>query len=154
MHKDNQEKITVKIKKLSEDAVIPEYAHEGDSGMDIYSTEDIVIPAGERRLVGSGLSFEIPIGYEIQVRPKSGLAANFGITNLNAPGTIDSNYRGEVKGILFNSGKEAYHVKKHSKIFQIVLQKVSKMEIEEAEELNDTSRGHGGFGSTGLHHKK
>ena len=118
-----QEEVKIKIKKTHPDTIIPEYAHDGDSGMDVYSVEELIIPSGERRLVGSGLSFEIPEGYEIQIRPKSGLATNYGITNLNAPGTIDSNYRGEIKGILFNSGKEAYPVKKHSKIFQIVLQK-------------------------------
>lgn|SRR3989344_7695334 len=145
-----QEEVKIKIKKTHPDTIIPEYAHDGDSGMDVYSVEELIIPSGERRLVGSGLSFEIPEGYEIQIRPKSGLATNYGITNLNAPGTIDSNYRGEIKGILFNSGKEAYPVKKHSKIFQIVLQKIPKMIIEEAKELNDTSRGNKGFGSTGL----
>lgn len=140
----------VKVKKLHPEAVIPKYAHKGDAGMDIYSIEELVIPLKERRLVKTGLSFEIPEGYEIQVRPKSGLALNHGLTILNTPGTIDSGYRGEVCVILFNASDKDYQVKKGEKIAQIVLKKVELMDIEEVNELSDSSRGQGGFGSTGL----
>lgn len=141
---------TIKIKKLHPDAVIPSYAHKGDSGMDVYSIEDFELKTFERKLVKTGLSFEIPFGYEIQTRPKSGLAIKHGITIVNAPGTIDSCYRGELGIILMNTGKEVYHVKRGEKIAQIVLQKVEEIEFEEVKELDETSRGEGGFGSTGL----
>lgn len=140
----------IKIQKINKDAVIPRYVHSGDAGMDLYSIEDLVLPAGERALVGTGLKFEIPVGFELQIRPKSGLAANFGITVLNTPGTVDSGYRGEVKVIVFNSSKNDYQIKKGEKIAQGVIAKHETAEIEEVEELNDSSRGESGFGSTGL----
>mgnify|MGYP001567158588 FL=1 len=140
----------VKVKKLHPEAVIPKYAHKGDAGMDIYSVEELIIPLKERRLIKTGLSFEIPEGYEIQVRPKSGLALNHGLTILNTPGTIDSGYRGEICVILFNTSDKDYQVKKGEKIAQIVLKKVELMDIEEVNELSDSSRGQGGFGSTGV----
>jgi dUTP pyrophosphatase len=143
----------IKIKKISEDAVIPHYVHKGDAGMDIYSIEDRELKPGERAAISTGLKLEIPMGYEMQIRPKSGLAANFGITVLNTPGTIDCGYRGEVKVILFNSSKENYLVKKGEKVAQAVIAKVEEAEIEEADELSETSRGEGGLGSTGLKKK-
>lgn len=140
----------IKIQKINNEAVIPHYVHKGDAGMDLYSVEDAILLAGERKLIGTGLKFEIPMGFELQVRPKSGLAANFGVTVLNTPGTVDCGYRGEVKVILFNSSKNDYQIKKGEKIAQAVIAKYEEAEIEEASELSATSRGDGGFGSTGL----
>ncbi len=140
----------IKIQKINKDAVIPHYVHKGDAGMDLYSVEDVVLRAGERLLIGTGLKFEIPMGFELQVRPKSGLAANFGVTVLNTPGTVDCGYRGEVKVILYNSSKDDYQVKKGEKIAQAVIARYEEVDIEEVEELSETSRGEGGFGSTGL----
>lgn len=140
----------IKIKKLNSDAILPSYAHKGDAGMDVYSCEDCMIYPRDRKAVSTGLSFEIPQGSEIQVRPKSGLVLNHGLTLLNAPGTLDSGYRGELKIILFNTSKEVYEVKKGQKIAQIILARYEEAEIEETEELSVTERGEGGFGSTGL----
>ena len=144
----------IKIQKINPEAIIPHYIHKGDAGLDLYSIEDVIVAAGERKLVGTGFKVEIPMGYEMQVRPKSGLAANYGITVLNTPGTIDCGYRGEVKVIIFNSSKENYQVKRGEKIAQAVIAKVEEAEIEEVEELSETTRGDGGFGSTGLKKKK
>ncbi len=140
----------IKIKKINEDAKMPRYAHEGDAGMDIYSSENTEIKKGEVKLVGTGLTMEIPQGYEAQVRPKSGLAAKHGITLLNTPGTIDSGYRGELKVIMVNHSQKPYVVEKGSKIAQIVFAAVEKANVEEVKELNESVRGEGGFGSTGL----
>ncbi len=142
--------VKIKIKKIHSDAIIPSYAHKGDSGMDIYSIENFELGILERKLTKVGLSFEIPLGYEIQTRPKSGLAIKYGITLVNTPGTIDSSYRGELGIILINTSKEIYYVKKGEKIAQIVLQKVEEIEFEEVENISETARGSGGFGSTGL----
>jgi len=133
-----------------DDAKLPHYSHNGDSGMDLYSVEDIIIHPMERKLIRTGIRIEIPSGYEAQIRPKSGLAINHGITHLNTPGTIDSNYRGEIKIILINLGSEPYKVEKGRKIGQMVFSKVETAVLEETKELNQTSRGDGGFGSTGL----
>lgn len=141
--------VNIKIKKLCEDATLPRYAHEGDAGMDIYSLVDETIEAGERKLIPTGIAFEIPQGYEIQVRSKSGLAANNGLFVLNSPGTIDSGYRGEIKVILLNTGEQEYHVRKGEKIAQIILNKVEGIELKVVEELSETARGSGGLGSTG-----
>lgn len=140
----------IKIKKVNPEAILPHYVHKGDAGMDVYSVEDCLIKPGERKLIPTGLSFEIPEGYEIQVRPKSGLALNFGITLVNTPGTLDSGYRGELKAILINHGDKEYSVKKGEKVAQIVLCRYDVAEIEEVLELGESSRGAGGFGSTGL----
>jgi len=143
-------RIKIKIKKINPEAIIPHYAHEGDAGMDVYSCEDSILNPDERRLISTGLSFEIPRGFEIQIRPKSGLALNNGITILNTPGTLDSGYRGELKVILFNTSKNLYNVKKGEKIAQIILARYEEAEIEETNELTQTKRADGGFGSTGL----
>ncbi|MDO8627131.1 MAG: dUTP diphosphatase [Candidatus Diapherotrites archaeon] len=140
----------LRVKKLVQEAIVPHYVHPGDSGMDLYSVEEAVLLPGERKLVSTGLSIAVEKGFEAQVRPKSGLAANFGITVLNTPGTIDSGYRGEVKVILFNSSKQEYKISKASKIAQLVIAKVEEAKIQEVEELDETVRGEGGFGSTGL----
>ena len=139
----------VKIKK-SNDAKLPSYAHTGDSGADLYSTEDVVLEIGKITLIASGVHLAIPQGYEAQVRPKSGLALKHGIAFVNSIGTIDSGYRGEIKVIAINLGKEPYEVKKGTKIGQLVFQKVEQAHFEETQDLDSTSRNHGGFGSTGL----
>lgn len=141
----------VRVKKIHKDAKIPSYAHLGDSGMDLYSVEGATIEPGERKMVGTGLRISVPKGFEAQIRPKSGLAANFGVTVLNTPGTIDSSYRGEIRIIVVNLGKEAYKVEKGKKIAQMVIAKVEEAEVEETDELDETTRNNGGFGSTGLH---
>jgi len=138
----------LRVKKIHSDAKMPGYAHEGDSGMDLYSTEEVVLEPGERKTVKTGLQIAIPKGFEAQIRPKSGLAAKFGISVLNTPGTIDSGYRGEVMVIMVNLGQEAYKVEKGKKIAQMVMAKVEEAEIEEAAELDETERNKGGFGST------
>ncbi len=141
--------LKVKIKKLRDEAQVPSYAHKGDSGLDVYSTENSVIRPGERKLISTGLVFEIPQGYEGQLRPKSGMALNYGITLLNTPGTLDSPYRGELKIIVINLGNETYEIRRGSKICQIVFSKVEEVEFEETDQLDETTRKEGGFGSTG-----
>lgn len=140
----------LRVKKLCIDAKVPAYAHEGDSGMDLYSVEEFGLAPGERRLVKTGLQIALPRGFEAQVRPKSGLAANFGVTVLNTPGTVDSGYRGEIMVIMANLGKEPYRVEKGKKIAQMVIARVEEAEVEVVEELDETKRKDGGFGSTGL----
>lgn len=140
----------VKVKKLTKDAKIPKIEHEGDAGFDLYSNEETTILPMERKLVGTGISISFQKGYEAQVRPKSGLAINHGLTLLNTPGTIDAGYRGEIKVILMNLGKEEYKIEKGKKIAQVIFNKIEEPELLEVEELEDSKRGEGGFGSTGL----
>ena len=138
------------VKRLSNDAKVPGYAHEGDSGMDLFAAENAELQPGERKAVKTGLSVAVPKGYEVQVRPKSGLALSHGITVLNTPGTIDSGYRGEIMVIMANLGEKAYKVEKGRKIAQMVVSKVEEAKVLEVDDLDETSRGDGGFGSTGL----
>jgi dUTP pyrophosphatase len=138
------------FKKLEQDAIIPSYAHPGDAGMDLHAVCDKEILPGEVALIGTGLSVQLPEDTEAQVRPKSGLALKHGITVLNTPGTVDEGYRGEIGVILINHGKEAYHVMKGQKIAQLVVKPTLRLDIEVQEELSNTQRGEGGFGSTGL----
>ncbi len=140
----------VRVVKIHEDALLPHYAHPGDSGMDVYSIEEVSIAPGETRLVHTGLKIAVPGHYEAQLRPKSGLALQHGITLLNTPGTVDSGYRGEVCVIVINHGREAYRIQKHAKIAQLVICPVIRANIVEVEQLDETARGDGGFGSTGL----
>ena len=142
----------VRIAKIHADAVLPHYVHPGDAGMDLYSIDDLIIPPGETALIRTGLKIAVPDGFEAQVRPKSGLALKHALSLANTPGTIDSGYRGEVGVILINHGRRPYHVAKQSKIAQLVICPVIQAEIQEVAELDDTARGEGGFGSTGLHH--
>lgn len=145
---------TVKVKCVaSEGAVLPVYKTSGAAGADVcaFLKEDIVIHHGEYTLVPTGLYFEIPQGYEIQVRPRSGLAFKNGVTVLNTPGTIDSDYRGELKVLLVNLGKEDFTVKNGDRIAQIILAPVTQADFVQAEFLSQTERGEGGFGSTGVH---
>ncbi len=140
--------VKVKVKKRKDDAVIPHYVHGGDAGMDIYSCENATIRAGERKLVSTGICLEIPKGYVALVWDKSGLASKCGIKTM--AGVVDCSYRGEVGIMLLNTSKEDYQVRKGEKIAQILIQPIAEAEIEEIQELGDTKRGDGGFGSTGL----
>lgn len=139
----------MKIKKIKDNAIIPKYAHQGDAGVDLYSIEDYLLKPSERVLVSTGIKISIPKGYEAQIRPKSGLALNHGISIVNTPGTIDADYRGEIGIITINLGKEDFKIEKGKKIAQMIFNKVEEAEFEEVEELENTTRGEGGFGSTG-----
>lgn len=140
----------LKIKKLSPDARTPHYAHFGDSGADLFAAEETTLQPMERKAVGTGLSAEVPRGFELQVRPKSGLALKSGLTVLNTPGTIDFGYRGEIKVILVNLSDQPYHIEKGQKIAQLVVATVTYAEFQVVDALSETARGDGGFGSTGL----
>lgn len=142
--------IEVLIQKLCEDAVIPKYAHEGDAGVDLYSRIDYELKPGERFLIPTGLKMAIPKGYEGQVRPKSGLALKSGITVLNTPGTVDAPYRGEIGVIVINHNNNSYNIKKGEKIAQMIFNEIKYANFRVVESLDETSRGEGGFGSTGL----
>jgi dUTP pyrophosphatase len=130
---------------------LPSYATEGSSGMDLRADieDDIILTPFERRLVPTGLFIELPIGYEAQVRPRSGLAIKHGITCLNSPGTVDADYRGELKVVLINLSSEAQTIHKGDRIAQMVIQRVEIVDLNEVVELNATARGEGGFGHTG-----
>lgn len=143
----------VNIKKLHPDAVFPSYAYPLDSGFDLHSVEEVVIPALGRSLVPTGLSLQFGEGMEIQVRPKSGLAIKQGLTVLNTPGTVDANYTGEIKVIVFNTNQEPFTIQKGMKIAQAVLCPVVNgkfVDFIEVDDLEETDRNEGGFGSTGL----
>ncbi|MBB3763925.1 dUTP diphosphatase [Sphingomicrobium lutaoense] len=143
--------ISIQIARLphGEGLPLPQYATPGAAGMDVVSAEDVTIAPGERHPVATGFRVAIPEGYEIQVRPRSGLAFKHGITVPNTPGTIDSDYRGELKVLLINHGPEAFEVKRGERIAQLVPAEVTLARFDEVSELDDTERGHGGFGSTG-----
>ncbi len=148
------EEIKIKIKRISneyDDIPLPEYATDGSAGMDIRAAlqEELIISKGEVILVPTNLSVEIPSGYEIQVRPRSGLAIKHGLGILNSPGTIDSDYRGEIKIIMMNFSKEDYVIKGGDRIAQLVVSKVYRANLEEGNSLNKSKRGEGGFGHTG-----
>lgn len=148
-------KKVVKFKKLNPDAILPDYAHVGDAGMDLYSVEDLVIEPLTWKLVKTGLACELPHGTEGQVRSKSGIALKNGVFVLNTPGTIDENYRGEIGVILYNlNTKEPFVIKKGQKIAQYVIANVEYVDTVEVETLDETDRGEGGFGSTGLGQNK
>ena len=143
--------VKVLIKKLNPNVVLPAYKTNGASGMDLmaFIERPIKIAPNSSYLVPTGLSVAFIEDYEVQIRPRSGLAAKKNITVLNTPGTIDSDYRGEIKIILFNHGKENFIINNKDRVAQMVLTPVIKMEFEEADNLPDTLRGEGGFGSTG-----
>lgn len=140
----------VLFKKLSPRATLPAYARPGDAGMDLSSAEEISVPAHGRAIVKTGLSMALPDGFEAQVRPRSGLALKRGITVLNAPGTIDAGYRGEIGVILFNTSDEDFAVAPGDRIAQLVVAPVAAAETAEVGELPASERGEGGFGSTGV----
>jgi dUTP pyrophosphatase len=141
--------LKVKIKRLDEHAVIPKYQTSEAAGFDLHSTMKVMLHPGERALICTGLAMEIERGYELQIRPRSGLAYKYGITVLNAPGTIDSDYRGEIKVLMINSSNETFSIQRDERIAQGVIQAVVQAQFEEVKELNDSDRGEGGFGSTG-----
>ena len=143
--------VKVLIKKLNPEVKSPSYKTNGASGMDLiaFVKKPIKILPGQTNLVPTGISIAIPEGYEMQIRPRSGLAAKNQITVLNTPGTIDSDYRGELKIILINHGKKEFIINNNDRVAQMVLTSVSKIELKEVEKLTNTNRGKGGFGSTG-----
>ena len=141
--------LKVKIKKVA-DAKTPFYAHKGDSGVDLYAAEDYLLKPMERKLIATGIKVAIPHGYEAQIRPKSGLALEHGISHANSVGTIDSCYRGEIKIPMINLSEKSYKIEKGKKIGQMVFAKVEEAVFEEVEELDETTRNENGFGSTGL----
>lgn len=140
----------LRIRKLLADAIIPKYAHgpEEDAGMDLCAVEDAVLEPNVPKAVATGLSIELPPGFEAQVRPRSGLALKFAISIPNSPGTIDPGYRGELKVILINLGKASYAITKGDRIAQMIVARYEAVEIEEGE-LSESARGEGGFGSSG-----
>ena len=143
--------IEIRLKRLphGEDLPLPSYATDHAAGMDVVSAETVTLEPGARRAIATGFAIAIPVGYEVQVRPRSGLALKHGITCLNTPGTIDHDYRGEVKVILANLGSEPFEVRRGERIAQLVPAPVLKANFREVEMLGETSRGAGGFGSTG-----
>lgn len=140
----------VQIKLLQKDASPPVFAHVGDACADIRSIEDLIIPSGDIVMVPTGFAMAVPIGFEALVRPRSGLAAKYGISVVNSPGTIDSGYRGEVKVILANLGKSDFVIKKGDRIAQLAIRKVPEITFDTVNDLSTTDRGSGGFGSTGI----
>ena len=143
--------VKILIKKANKDAITPSYKTDGSSGVDLSAFLDkkVVIKPNRSALIPTGLQVAIPVELEIQIRPRSGLAAKDSISVLNSPGTIDSDYRGELKIILFNHSKKDFIINNGDRIAQMVLVPILKMEFEEVDSLPDTVRGHGGFGSTG-----
>ena len=127
--------LEIKIRKLDESLPLPVYQTEGSSGLDLYASEDCVLSSGDFKMVPTGVALEIPYGYEGEVRARSGLASKFGIGVLNSPGTIDSDYRGEIKVILFNFSKEKFEVKKGNRIAQLIISRVEKVNLIEVKEL-------------------
>lgn len=168
-------KVTVKIKKLHPDAVIPQYAHKGDAGFDLVAVEDVIIEPGETKAIPLGLAFEIPEGYEMQIRPRSGISGKTKLRVANAPGTVDCTYRGEVKVLFDNIDRPlgwtdccantlegnfadtgeahidgTYLIRKGDRIAQGVIQRLPSVDLVEVDELGDSERGEGGFGSSGV----
>ena len=144
--------IKILIKKLTKEVKLPNYKTVGSSGMDIVANinNEITIQPGEKKLIPTGILVAIPNNYEVQIRPRSGLAIKNGISILNTPGTIDSDYRGEIKVILINLGKDTFKIKNGDRIAQMVLCPIVKAKFEEVDKLPNSLRGRGGFGSTGI----
>lgn len=151
---DEEPGVPIKVKKLHDDAVIPQYAKPGDAGFDLVATEDVTIRPGQTRLIPTGLALAIPVGYEIQVRPRSGLSYRTKMRVANSPGTIDAGFRGELKVIAENIGAQGVYktieIKKGDRIAQGVLAIAPLARFIEVDELDDTERGTGGFGHTGV----
>ena len=142
--------IEIEIKLLEEDLPMPRYQNEGDAGLDLPSRVDYVLNPGERAKIPTGIAVAIPRGYAGFVLPRSGLASRNGISLVNSPGLVDSGYRGEMAIIMINTDKhEAFHIKRGDRIAQLVIQRVEEVKLIRREELDDTARGEGGFGSTG-----
>ncbi len=151
----NSDRVTVRFARLAHAADLepPAYHSAGAAGLDLVcaldASESVILRPGERMLAPTGFSLELPNGYEGQVRPRSGLAAKHGVTVLNSPGTIDSDYRGEIKVILFNAGDEPFRLERGMRIAQLVVARVAAVRLEPVEQLSQTQRADGGFGSTG-----
>ncbi len=142
--------IKVPIKRLDPAVELPSYAYEGDAGLDLRASEDVTLQPFERRLIPTGLSVAIPEGYAGFVQPRSGMALKRGLSMANTPGLIDAHYRGELKVVAINlDPKEAIHIERGERIAQLVIQQVPVVDLEEVDELDDTDRGAGGFGSSG-----
>ena len=142
----------VLLKRIhSNDLPLPQYMTSGAAGVDLYAAleEEITLKPGQRKLIPTGIAISLPPGYEAQIRPRSGLAINHGITLLNTPGTIDADYRGEIKVIVINLGDKEYILKKAERIAQMVFSQVATAQLVEVQDLDDTDRGEGGFGHTG-----
>ncbi|MDK2984961.1 MAG: dUTP pyrophosphatase [Clostridia bacterium] len=148
------EKLTVDVKIIpgNEDIELPQYMTEGAAGLDLRAAvkDEVILAPGDTTLVPTGLALKIPPGYEAQVRPRSGLALKHGITLLNSPGTIDADYRGEIGVILTNLGKKDFSIKRGDRIAQMVFAKVQRVTLKQVSELEDSDRGSGGFGHTGI----
>jgi dUTP pyrophosphatase len=136
------------VKRLSRSVPMPRYAHPGDAGLDICAAEELVLHVHQRKLIKTGLAIELPRSTEAQIRPRSGLALEHGVTVLNSPGTIDAGFRGELKVLLINLGDEDFRVEVGMKIAQLVVSQVTSVKIEETRALSRSKRGRGGFGST------
>lgn len=143
------QRVTVKILKLADSAQLPKYEHDDDSGLDLFAIAPQEILPGESALVSTGIAIELPQGTEAQVRPRSGLALKHSITVLNTPGTVDAGYRGEIRVILINHGKQPFQVTEGMKIAQMVIAPVIRAKLVEVDALSESHRGGGGFGSTG-----
>jgi dUTP pyrophosphatase len=141
--------LELRLRKLHPDAILPQYQHPGDAGVDLHALEALAIAPHSTALIKTGLAAEIPPGTELQIRPRSGLALKHSITVLNSPGTIDANYRGEIGVILINHSNETFHITPTMRIAQMVMAPVLQATITEVTELSQTTRGSGGFGSTG-----
>ncbi len=139
----------LKISKLHESAIIPQYSHSGDAGLDLFSIEEQAILPGETKLIRTGMAIALPEGTEAQIRPRSGLALKHSITVLNTPGTVDASYRGEIGVILINHGQKPFNVVPGMKIAQMVIASFIHAKLELVEQLDETTRGDRGFGSTG-----
>lgn len=139
--------INIKVRKLKENAIVPRYAHEGDVGMDLFSAENYMVPAGKRQLVSTGIAMELPEGYFSSIRGRSGLAYKKGICILG--GVIEWTYRGEYGVIVLNSGDEDFDIKAGDRIAQVIIAPVATADVEVVEELSETIRGSGAWGSTG-----
>jgi dUTP pyrophosphatase len=139
----------LRIRRLSPDAILPSAAHPGDAGLDLHAASALTIAPGAWAVVPTGITIELPPGTEAQVRPRSGLAARYGVTVLNAPGTIDEGYRGEVGVILINHGPAPFEVTPGARVAQLVVKQRLEIRVVEVDDLSTTARGAGGFGSTG-----
>ena len=138
------------VKLLDSKAIIPSYAHEGDAGLDLYSIDSVLINPGEHKLIHTGISIQLPSNTEAQIRPRSGLALKHGITVLNTPGTIDEGYRGEIGVIIINHGSSPFAVECGMKIAQMVIKPIIRVTVKSTDDLSDSERDKGGFGSTGI----
>jgi dUTP pyrophosphatase len=143
-------KYLLKVEKINDKAITPNYANKGDAGLDLYSIEELMLNPGERGLIHTGIKIQLPKDTEAQIRPRSGLALKHGISLVNAPGTIDEGYRGEIGVIVINHGKEAFKVEEGMKIAQMVVKPVWKVEVEEVSSLSESERGSKGYGSSGI----